>query len=96
MTYPSVHGGSGFASQHRTTKDTAQRKTTSLIESVVNCLIGVGIAFAAQVILFPLFGIHISYSTSGEIALTFSAISIGRQWLLRRLFEWLRVSGVLR
>jgi hypothetical protein len=48
------------------------------------------------VILFPMFGIHISYGTSGLIALVFTAISIVRSYLLRRLFEWLRVSGVLR
>jgi hypothetical protein len=76
--------------------NTAQRKRTSLLESVVNCLTGIGIAFAMQVSLFPMFGIHISYSTSGVIALIFTGVSIVRSYALRRLFEWLRVSGLMR
>jgi hypothetical protein len=76
--------------------NTAQRRRTSLLESVVNCAIGIGIAFAMQVILFPLFGIHISLSTSGLIAVVFTGISIVRSYLLRRLFEYLRVSGLMR
>jgi membrane associated rhomboid family serine protease len=75
--------------------NTAQRKRTSLLESVVNCAIGIGIAFGMQVLLFPLFGIHISYGTSGAIAIVFTAISILRSYLLRRLFEYLRVSGLM-
>jgi hypothetical protein len=75
--------------------NTAQRKRTSLLESVVNCAIGIGIAFAMQVVLFPLFGIHISYGTSGLIAIVFTAISIVRSYLLRRFFEFLRTSGLM-
>lgn len=73
-----------------------QRRLTSLLESVVNCLAGVGIAIVGQIIVFPLFGIHISLLDTGLIALIFTGISIVRSYLLRRLFEWLRVSGVLR
>jgi hypothetical protein len=73
-----------------------QRKTTSLIESVLNCIIGVGIAIGGQIIVFPWFGIHISLFDTGLIAVIFTGVSVLRSYLLRRLFEWLRVSGVLR
>ena len=72
-----------------------QRKLTSLIESVLNCVIGIGVAFVMQVILFPMFGIHISLQTSGLIAVVFTLVSIVRSYFVRRLFEWLRVSGVM-
>lgn len=72
-----------------------QRKTTSLIESCVNCLVGVGVAILGQVIVFPWFGIHIPLFDTGLIALIFTGISILRSYALRRLFEWLRVSGLM-
>ena len=74
----------------------SQRRRTSLIEAVMNCLIGVLVAIAGQIVVFPLFGLHVSLLDTGEIALIFTGISIVRSYLLRRLFEYLRVSGVLR
>jgi hypothetical protein len=73
-----------------------QRRSTSLVESVVNCVIGIGVAFLMQVIAFPMFDIHIPLSTSGWIALLFTGVSIVRSYVLRRAFEWLRVTGLLR
>jgi len=74
---------------------TAQRKRTSLIESIVNCLIGIGVATGAQIIVFPFFGIRVPLLSTFWIACVFTGISIIRSYLLRRLFEWLRISGVL-
>jgi accessory gene regulator protein AgrB len=73
-----------------------QRRWTSLVESIVNCIAGVIVAFGMQIIAFPWFGIHIELSTSGWIALLFTAVSIVRSYVLRRAFEWLRVSGVMQ
>jgi hypothetical protein len=72
-----------------------QRRGTSLIESIVNCLIGVGVATVGQIIIFPWFGIHVSLLDTGLIALIFTGISIARSYALRRLFEWLRVNDIL-
>jgi hypothetical protein len=72
-----------------------QRRGTSLIESILNCVIGVGVAIIGQIIVFPLFGIRISLLDTSLIALLFTCISIARSFALRRLFEWLRVSGIL-
>ena len=74
----------------------SQRKRTSLIEALLNCIAGVGIAIAGQIVVFPWFGLHVSLLDTGEIALIFTGISIVRSYLLRRLFEYLRVTGVLR
>jgi hypothetical protein len=74
----------------------AQRRSTSLLESIVNCLIGIGVAIVGQIIVFPYFHIQISLFDTGLIALIFTGISIVRSYVLRRLFEWLRVTGLLR
>jgi hypothetical protein len=72
-----------------------QRRATSLIESILNCVIGVGIAVIGQIIVFPFFGIYISLLDTGVIALIFTGISIARSYALRRLFEYLRVTGIM-
>jgi hypothetical protein len=72
-----------------------QRRGTSLIESILNCVIGVGVAIAGQLIVFPWFGIHISFGDTSLIALLFTFISIARSYILRRLFEYLRVTGIM-
>jgi hypothetical protein len=72
-----------------------QRRGTSLIESLLNCLIGVGVAIAGQIIVFPLFSIHISLFDTGLIALIFTGVSVLRSYLVRRLFEYLRVTGIM-
>jgi hypothetical protein len=72
-----------------------QRRGTSLIESILNCVIGVGVATVGQIIIFPFFGIHVSLFDTGLIALIFTGISIVRSYALRRLFEYLRVTGIM-
>lgn len=75
-----------------------QRKQTrraSLIETLLNTALGYGIALAAQIIVFPWFGIHIPLSSNIAIGMIFTVVSIARGFVLRRLFEALRVRGVL-
>jgi hypothetical protein len=64
-----------------------QSRLESLIESVVNILIGYCIALASQLILFPLFSIHISLSTNLQIGAWFTVISLIRSYTLRRWFN---------
>jgi hypothetical protein len=45
--------------------------------------------------VFPWFGINIPLSSSAAIGLIFTVISIARSFAVRRLFEALRVSGLL-
>jgi len=65
-----------------------QPKHMSLIESVVNCAAGILVAIAAQVAVFPLFNIHISFLDTGAIAVIFTGISMVRSYALRRAFNY--------
>ena len=65
-----------------------QLKKHSFLESCVNVMIGYGVAVASQVIIFPMFDIHIPLRDNFVIGLWFTVISIGRSYFLRRLFNY--------
>lgn len=65
-----------------------QKKRHSLIESIANTAIGFGINVTAQHLIFPLFGIFISWSENLTIAMFFTVISIIRGYVLRRVFNF--------
>lgn len=67
-----------------------QSKLGSLVESVVNIIIGFVINVTAQHLVFPLFGIHILFSQNLGIAVIFTVISLTRSYVLRRIFNKLR------
>ena len=69
----------------------SQTRIGSLIEAVVNVLIGFGVGVASQYYIFPHFDIHIPFWTNVEIAVWFTFISIARSYIVRRMFnEYLR------
>ena len=70
-----------------------QSRTMSLVESVANVVLGYGIAVAAQMQLFPVFGMHMSLVQNLKLAGAFTIISICRSFALRRIFEAIRVRG---
>jgi hypothetical protein len=75
-----------------------QRKQTrkgSLAESLMNVAIGYATGVAAQIVVFPWFGIDIPFSSNIAIGLIFVVVSTARNLAVRRLFEALRVRGVL-
>lgn len=72
-----------------------QRRSSSFIEAVANTLIGYGIALAGQLIVFPTMGIQVTFGQNLIIGAIFMGISTARSYLLRRMFEALRVNGVL-
>lgn len=74
---------------------TKQTKRASLAESLLNVAIGYGVALLSQIIVFPWFGIHVSVSANVAIGGVFTIISIVRSFAVRRLFEHLRVQGIL-
>lgn len=67
-----------------------QSRRMSLTESFANVAIGYGIAVAAQVAVFPLFGIHIGLGDDLALGAVFTVISLVRSYVLRRVFEHLR------
>lgn len=64
-----------------------QKKKHSLLESVVSTVIGFGINVTAQHLVFPLFGIYISWHENLTIAVIFTFISILRGYVIRRVFN---------
>lgn len=70
-----------------------QTRKHSLIESLLNILIGYGIAIMAQVIIFPLFGGHFTLQDNLKIGALFTVVSLVRSYCLRRLFNWIMIRG---
>ena len=68
-----------------------QSRLMSLVESLANVLVGYGVAVAAQILVFPLFGLVVTITENLMIGLIFTAVSIVRSYALRRGFEALRV-----
>jgi len=64
-----------------------------LLEAVTNVLVGYGVAVATQWAVFPLFGLHATLQQNLLIGLIFTAVSLVRSYLLRRVFEGLRGVG---
>ncbi len=68
-----------------------QSRLMSLVESVANVLVGYGVAVLTQILIFPIFGLHTTLAQNLTMGGLFTGISICRSFLLRRLFENLRV-----
>lgn len=65
----------------------SQSKLGSFVESWANVFIGFGINFVANLIVLPAFGLPLSASTAFHIGLVFTAISVVRSYVLRRVFN---------
>lgn len=68
-----------------------QTRTMSLVESIANVLVGYGVAVTTQMLVFPLFGWQASVQDNLMIGLIFTGVSLVRSFLLRRVFESIRV-----
>jgi hypothetical protein len=72
-----------------------QSRKHSVAESLINILVGIGVAFLTQVLVFPLFGIYISASSHIGITIIFTVVSFIRSYWLRRIFNYLHVKDIL-
>ena len=63
-----------------------QTRKHSVIESVTNVVVGYLVAVFSQVLVFPLFDIHIPLGDNFLIGLWFTGISLTRSYLIRRWF----------
>ena len=68
-----------------------QRKRHSFIESITNVLIGYLIAVGSQILIFPIFNIHIPLKDNFLIGMYFTVISIVRSYTIRR---WLLIRNI--
>ena len=65
----------------------SQSRAMSGAESVANVAIGYGVAVASQLVIFPLFGVHLPLSDNLLIGAWFTVISLARSYVVRRLFN---------
>lgn len=65
----------------------SQTKLQSFGESVLNILIGYGIAVGSQIVIFPFFDINIPIGDNFIIGFYFTIISLIRSYLVRRMFN---------
>ena len=59
----------------------------SLIEAITNVAVGYALAVVTQIVVFPWFGLHPSPGENMALGAIFTAISLIRGYVLRRLFE---------
>lgn len=64
-----------------------QTRIGSLIEALMNVAIGLLVSVAANAIVFPRFGFQPTVGENVTISLIYTAISIARQYVLRRWFN---------
>ena len=64
-----------------------QSKKQSLIESVVQTIIGLGTSLALQMVLYPILGIPVSFNQNLIITACFFIVSIVRGYFVRRIFN---------
>lgn len=70
-----------------------QKRVASLIEAATNAIVGYGLAIATQIAVFPWFGLETGLTEHLAIGLVFVGVSLVRGYLLRRLFERIRVAN---
>ena len=67
-----------------------QTRAMSLVEAVVNVVVGYVLAIATQIVVFPFFGLHTTLAQNMAMGGAFSIVSMIRAFALRRVFEALR------
>lgn len=72
-----------------------QTRKASFAETCLSTAIGYAIAVLTQMTVFPWFGLHVELHTNLLIGVIFTVVSIARGFFVRRLFEHLRVQGIL-
>lgn len=67
-----------------------QTRLGSFVEAWANIFIGFTINYIANIIIFPLFGMHISLLNNFYMGLVYTVISLVRSFVLRRYFNGLK------
>ena len=71
-----------------------QSRIMSLVEAATNVVVGYVLAIATQIVVFPWFGIETGLAEHLTIGLAFVGVPLVRGYLLRRLFEAIRMRSV--
>ena len=64
-----------------------QSKKQSLIESVTQTVVGLVVSFCIQLVIYPLLNIPVTLSQNVIITAVFFVASIGRGYIIRRIFN---------
>ena len=64
-----------------------QTRTQSMCESFTNVAIGYLVALASQLVIFPMFDVHLPLSDNLLIGAWFTLVSLVRGYMLRRYFN---------
>jgi hypothetical protein len=64
-----------------------QTRLGSLIEVSINICIGFWINFVANLVILPMFGLHVTISDNFLIGFIYTFISVARSYVVRRWFE---------
>jgi hypothetical protein len=72
-----------------------QSHRMSVVESLSNVAVGFGVSLLANITILPLFGYSPSLIDATFIGAAFTAISLIRSYMMRRLFNWIGVKHAL-
>lgn len=64
-----------------------QTRLGSLIEAVINTAIGFTINYCANLVIFPLFGFHLTPGSNFMLGCIYTVISVVRSYTIRRWFN---------
>jgi hypothetical protein len=64
-----------------------QTRLGSLIEAIINVIIGFSINYSANLLIFPLFGFHITPGANFLMGMIYTVISVARSYCVRRWFN---------
>ena len=64
-----------------------QTRRQSIIEAVTNIIVGYAINVVGQMIIFPVLGIEASMNQYLAVGVAFTAISLARLYVIRRIFN---------
>ena len=70
-----------------------QSRAMSFVEAATNVVVGYVLAIVTQIVVFPWFGMEAALGEHLAIGLAFVGVSLARGYLLRRLFETIRMRG---
>lgn len=68
----------------------SQLRRHSAAEAAASTATGFAISYAVGLWVYPAFGWHISHQENFWIVLIFTGVSLVRQYLWRRVFNWLQ------
>lgn len=64
-----------------------QSKKQSLKETVISTFIGLAVSLITQIVVFPLYGMEVSFNQNIQITIIFTVVSIARGYFVRRYFN---------